>query len=73
MNDHDRIDAIQKSGNGEQLDKAMNGFREQAIAAHPVLQHNEDFRRLLETGQYMRALEQIRLARPRRMVTRIST
>ena len=63
MNDRDRINAIQKSANDEQLDKAMDGFRDQTIAAHPALQHNEDFRRLLETGQYMRALEQVRRAR----------
>ena len=63
MNDSDRIEAIQKSANAEQLDKAMNGFRAQAIAAHPALQHNEDFRRWLDTGQYMRALAEIRRAR----------
>jgi hypothetical protein len=57
------INAIQKAGNDEQLDKVMDGFRDQAVAAHSALQHNEDFGRLLATGQYMRALEQVRRAR----------
>lgn len=63
MNDRDRIDAIQKSANDEQLDKAMGGFRGEAVAAHPALQNNDDFKRLLETGQYMRALEEVRRVR----------
>ena len=65
MNDSDRIEAIQKSTNNEQLDKAMHGYLDQAVAAHPALLQHENVSRLLDTGQYMRVLEQIRHARER--------
>jgi hypothetical protein len=63
MKDDDRIAAIQKAANDEQLDKAMKGFLDHAVAAHPALRQQENFSRLLDTGQYMRALEQVRHAR----------
>ena len=63
MKDSQRIDAIQKSANDEELDKAMNGFRAETFAAHPALQHNADYQHSLDAGQYMRALDHVRRAR----------
>jgi hypothetical protein len=63
VNDRDRINAIQKSENDEQLDRVMNGYREEAIGVHPKLAQNNEFRKLLDSGQYMRALDEVRHAR----------
>ena len=63
MNHSQRIDAIVKSANDEELDKAMASFRAETLAAHPALQRNADYQHSLETGQYMRALNHVRRAR----------
>ena len=63
MNDYDRISAIQKAVNNEQLDKAMEGYGQQAATAHPALQLNKDFNAALGSGQFMTALDHVRRAR----------
>lgn len=63
MKDDDRISRIQKAISDEQLDEAMAGCSQQAITAHPALQNNLEFKTSMDTGQFLRALEQIRHAR----------
>ena len=40
----DRITRIQKAMNNEQLDKAMEGYGQEASTRHPALQKNADFK-----------------------------
>lgn len=63
MDDRIRIDTIVHSADDAQLNQAMDGYRDDSVTLHPELGHNEDFGRLMENRQYMRALEIVRQAR----------
>ena len=62
MNDDDRITEIQRTISDRKLDSAMEGYREQAISAHPALQHNEQFNSSMKARQFIRALDDVRKA-----------
>lgn len=63
MNDSERIGQIQQAVTMEQLEQATQGYRQQAMAAHPALQHNQAFQGFLDEGQFLRALDNVRRAR----------
>lgn len=49
--------------NNEQLDKAMEGYGQEASTRHPALQKNADFKASIDAGQFLHALGHVRRAR----------
>jgi hypothetical protein len=62
MSNEERITRIQISKTHQELNQALHGFREHAIATHPGLALNYAFNLALDRNQYFHALCDIKRA-----------
>jgi len=62
MNDERRIRLIKQARTNDALGKAIAGYQEQAVSAHPELQTNSAFNTSMQSGRFFHALGDIKRA-----------